>query len=144
MIPKGPKGRFPGVASHGWGIPVGAKNKDASWEFIKWSMSKDFIARLTQKRGLGSVTRKSLINSDAYKQRMVINGVDTGKIFLDSIAMSEQGYMKYRTVHVYPQANAQINQAVSRVVSGQMKAKESFAMAQANTLAYLNRAGVKI
>ena len=143
MIPKGPKGRFPGVASHGWGIPVGAKNKDASWEFIKWSMSKDFIARLTQKHGLGSVTRKSLINSDAYKQRMVINGVDTGKIFLDSIAMSEQGYMKYRTVHVYPQANAQINQAVSRVVSGQMKAKESFAMAQANTMADLKRAGVK-
>ena len=41
MIPKGHKGRFPGVASHGWGIPVGAKNKDASWEFIKWSLSRD-------------------------------------------------------------------------------------------------------
>jgi multiple sugar transport system substrate-binding protein len=144
MLPKGPKGRFPGVASHGWGIPLGAKNKDASWEFIKWSMSKEFIARLIQKHGLGSVTRKSLLDSEAYKQRMVINGVDTGKIFLDSIAMSEQGYMKYRTVHVYPQANAQINQAVSRVVSGQMKARESFAMAQANTVADLKRAGVKL
>ena len=118
MIPKGPKGRFPGVASHGWGIPVGAKNKDASWEFIKWSMSKDLIPRMTQKHGLGSVTRKSLIDSAAYKQRMVINGVDTGKLFLDSIAMSEQGYMKYRTVHVYPQANAQINQALGRIISG--------------------------
>ena len=67
-----------------------------------------------------------------------------GKIFLDTIAMSEQGYMKYRTVHVYPQANAQINQAVSRVISGQMKAKESFAMAQANAIADLKRAGVKL
>ena len=74
---------------------------------------------------------------------MVINGIDTGKIFLDSIAMSEQGYMKYRTVHVYPQANAQINQAVSRVVSGQMKAKELFALAQANAIADLKRAGVR-
>ena len=137
------KGRFPGVASHGWGIPVGAKNKDASWEFIKWSMSKDLISRLTQKHGLGSVTRKSLIDSDAYKQRMVINGVDTGKIFLDSIAMSQQGYMKYRTVHVYPQANAQINQAISAIVSGQMKAKEALTLAQANTVADLKRAGVK-
>ena len=97
--------------------PVGAKNKEASWEFIKWSMSKEFIARLTQKHGLGSVTRKSLIDSEAYKKRMVINGVDTGKLFLDSIAMSQQGYMKYRTVHVYPQANAQINQAIGRIVS---------------------------
>jgi multiple sugar transport system substrate-binding protein len=144
MIPQGPKGRFPGVASHGWGIPVGAKNKDASWEFIKWSMSKEFINRLTEKHGLGSVTRKSLLDSDAYKQRMVINGVDTGKIFLDSIKMSEGGYMKYRTVHVYPQANAQINQAFGRVVSGQMKAKESFAQAQANAIADLKRAGVKL
>lgn len=143
MIPQGPKGRFPGVASHGWGIPVGAKNKDASWEFIKWSMSKELIGRMTQKHGLGSVTRKSLIESDAYKQRMVINGVDTGKIFLDSIARSEEGYMKYRTVHVYPQANAQINQAFGRVVSGQMKAKESFAQAQANTIADLKRAGIR-
>jgi multiple sugar transport system substrate-binding protein len=144
MLPQGPKGRFPGVASHGWGIPVGAKNKDASWEFIKWSMSKEFISRLTEKHGLGSVTRKSLLDSDAYKQRMVINGVDTGKIFLDTIKMSEGGYMKYRTVHVYPQANAQINQAFGRVVSGQMKAKESFAQAQANTIADLKRAGVKL
>ena len=144
MFPAGPKGRFPGVASHGWGIPVGAKNKDASWEFIKWSMSKPFIARLTEKHGLGSVTRKSLISSEAYKQRMVINGVDTGKLFLDSIALSEQGYMKYRTVHVYPQANAQINQAMSRIISGQMKAKESLALAQTNALADLKRAGVKL
>ncbi len=143
MIPQGPKGRFPGVASHGWGIPVGAKNKDASWEFIKWSMSKELIGRMTEKHGLGSVTRKSLLDSPAYKQRMVINGVDTGKIFLDSISRSEEGYMKYRTVHVYPQANAQINQAFGRVVSGQMKAKESFAQAQANTIADLRRAGIR-
>lgn len=143
MYPKGPKGRFPGVASHGWGIPVGARNKDASWEFIKWAMSKDVVKRMIDEHGLGSVTRKSMLESDGYKRKMVINGVDTGKIFLDSIALSESGYMKYRTVHVYPQANAQINQAIGRVVSGQMKAKESMALAQANTIADLRRAGIR-
>jgi multiple sugar transport system substrate-binding protein len=30
IMPAGPKGRFPGVGPHGWGIPVGARNKDAS------------------------------------------------------------------------------------------------------------------
>jgi multiple sugar transport system substrate-binding protein len=144
LVPKGPKGRFPGIASHGWGIPVGAKNKDASWEFIKWSMSKEFIARLTQKHGLGSVTRQSLINSEEYKKRMVINGIDTGGIFLSSLAFAEQGHMKYRTVHVYPQANAQITQAMGRIISGQMKAKESLALAQTNAIADLKRAGVKL
>ena len=144
MMPKGPKGRFPGIASHGWGIPVGAKNKDAAWEFIKWSMSKEFLGRLVEKHKLGSVTRKSIIGSDAYKKQMVINGVDTGQIMLDSIATSEQGHMAYRTVHVYPQANAQINQAIGRIVSGQMKAKESLALAQTNAIADLKRAGVKL
>ena len=52
---EGTEGPLPGVASHGWGIPVGAKNKEASWEFIKWSMSKEFIARLIgeARAGLG-------------------------------------------------------------------------------------------
>jgi len=144
MFPKGPKGRFPGVASHGWGIPVGAKNKDASWEFIKWALSKEMIANMTQKHGLGSVTRNSITKSDAFKKKMIINGVDTGKVFLDTIAMGLQGHMKYRTVHVYPQANAQINQALGRIISGQMKAKESLVMAQANAIADLRRAGVKL
>jgi len=144
LMPKGPKGRFPGIASHGWGIPTGAKNKDASWEFIKWSMSKDLITRMADKHGLGSVTRRSILESPAYKQRMVMNGVDLGKLFIDTLAFAEQGHMKYRTVHVYPQVNAQINQAMGRVVSGQMKAAESFKQAQVNAIADLRRAGVRL
>ncbi len=144
QCPRGPKGRFPGIASHGWGIPVGAKNKDASWEFIKWSMSKDLLVRMADKHGLGSVTRRSIIESPAYKAKMVINGVDVGQLFLETLKFSAQGHMAYRTVHVYPQVNAQITQAVGRVVSGQMKAKESFALAQRNAIADLKRAGVKL
>ena len=138
-----PKGRFPGIASHAWGIPTGSKNKDAGWEFIKWAMSKDVLNRMTQQHGLGSVTRRSVLEAPAYRQKMIVNGYDLGKIFLDTLAFADQGHMKYRTVHVYPQANAQINQAMGRVVSGQMKAKESFALAQTNTIADLRRAGVR-
>ena len=35
--------------------------------------------------------------------------------------------MKYRTVHVYPQANAQITKAIERIVSGEMGAREMHA-----------------
>ena len=143
LFPKGPKGRFPGIASHAWGIPTGSKNKDAGWEFIKWAMSKDVLNRMTRQHGLGSVTRRSVLEAPAYREKMVVNGYDLGKIFLDTLAFADQGHMKYRTVHVYPQANAQINQAMGRVVSGQMKAKESFALAQTNTIADLRRAGVR-
>ena len=59
LIPRGPKGRFPGIATHGWGIPIGSKNKDAAWAFITWAMSKKLILRIAQEKLLGSVTRTS-------------------------------------------------------------------------------------
>ena len=74
---------------------------------------------------------------------MVVNGVDTGKLFLDTLEFAKQGHMAYRTVHVYPQANAQINQAIGRVTSGQMSAKESLKLAQQNTIADLRRSGIR-
>ena len=46
LMPAGPAGNFPGSNSHGFGIPAGAKNKEAAWEFIKWAMSKDTLRRI--------------------------------------------------------------------------------------------------
>jgi multiple sugar transport system substrate-binding protein len=144
LIPKGPKGRFPGIATHGWGIPIGSKNKDAAWQFIIWSMSKKLLLRMAQEKQVGSITRKSVIEAPEYKKQMMINGVDTGQLFLDTLKFAEQGHMRYRTVHVYPQVNAQITQAISRIASGQMGAKESMALAQQNSLADLRRSGVRL
>ncbi len=144
MAPRGPAGRFPGIATHGWGIPAGARNKDAAWEFIKWSLSKDLIRRMMQERSLGSVTRQSIIGSPEFRQRLTVNGVDIAKIFTDTIATGADGHMAYRTVHVFPQANNQIVKAIENVVSGQMAAREAMRQAQANTIADLRRAGVRL
>ena len=144
LIPRGPKGRFPGIATHGWGIPIGSKNKDAAWAFITWAMSKKLILRIAQEKLLGSVTRTSVINAPEYKKQMVVNGVDTGQLFLDTLKFAEQGHMKYRTVHVYPLVNAQINQAISAIASGQLSAKAAMERAQQNSLADLKRSGVRL
>lgn len=144
MTPRGPKGRFPGIASHGWGIPVGSKNKEAAWEFIKWSTSKRLINRMVKEKFLGSVTRRSIYETPDYRKLITVNGQDTGQIVLDTIKLGEQGHMKYRTVPVYPQVNVQINQAISRIVSGQMSARESMNQAQTSIIADFRRAGVKI
>jgi multiple sugar transport system substrate-binding protein len=143
LMPRGPAGRFPGVAAHGWGIPTGSRNKDAAWEFIKWSMSKELIGRIVREKGYGSVTRRSILDSSGFRERMKVNGVDVTKLYLDTIAEAERGYMRYRTIHVFPQADAQITQAIERVVSGQMGARESMRQAQANTIADLRRAGIR-
>lgn len=144
MYPRGPKGTFPGLAVHGWGIPAGSKNKDAAWEFIKWSLSKDLMMRMLEEKGYGGVTRRSVIQSPAFKKVNTVNGYDVGKIYLDTIDLAKQGHMKYRTVHVYPQVNAQINKAIENIASGQMKAKEAWKLAQENAVADLRRAGIKL
>ncbi len=144
LTPRGPKGRYPGVASHGWGIPVGSKNKDAAWEFIKWSTSKQLLNRMVKEKFLGSVTRRSIFDTPDYRKLIAVNGQDTGQIVLDTIKLGEQGHMKYRTVPVYPQVNVQLNQALGRIISGQMSPKESMNQAQTSIIADFRRAGVKI
>ena len=102
------------------------------------------LQKLVARHGLASVTRQSVINSPTFKGKMTINGKDLGKVFIDTLKFAEQGHMKYRSVHVYPQMNEQIVQAIGRVVSGQMKARESFKLAQTNAIADLKRAGIRL
>jgi multiple sugar transport system substrate-binding protein len=144
LMPRGPKGRFPGIASHGWGIPAGSKNKDAAWAFIQWAQSKELLLRMVREKGMGSVTRASIYGAPEYRKLINVNGVDTGQIVLETIKLGEQGHMKYRTVPPYPQVNVQLNQAIGRIISGQMSAKESMVQAQASAIADLKRAGVKL
>jgi multiple sugar transport system substrate-binding protein len=144
LVPKGPKGRFPGIAVHALGIPAGSKNKDAAWAFIQWALGKQ-ISRRAVAAGYGSPTRQSDIESSEFRKSQVINGHDLAKLSLDSIDLaSKGGYMKYRTVSVYPQVDQQLNKAIELIASGQLTAKQAFQQAQAASVAELQRAGVKL
>ncbi len=144
MCPAGPKGPYPGVATHGWGIPTGSKNKDAAWQFIAWAMSKPVIRRMVAERGYSSITRRSLIESPEFKGKLNVNGHDISKIYLDTIELGTRGYMKYRTVHVYPQVDKQIDIAIQNIASQQLSAQAAMKQAQQNSLSELKRAGVNL
>ena len=145
LMPAGPKGRFPGVASHGLGIPAGSKNKDAAWQFILWAFSKDMFRRMLTEKGYTSITRKSVVDSPEFKQKNAINGYDLADMYAKSIELAGKGgYMKYRTVNVYPQVDQQIDKAIERIVSGQASAKESMQKAQADSVADLKKAGLNL
>ncbi|WP_354691465.1 extracellular solute-binding protein [Phytobacter sp. RSE-02] len=140
----GPKGWFPGMATHALGIPAGSKNKEAAWAFIQWALSKQNTAR-TLAAGYGSPTRRSDIDSPVFRSKQVINGVDLAQLSIDAIDQAGRGgYMKYRTVEFYPQVDQQLNKAIALIASGQLSAKEAMAQAQAGTIADLKRAGAKI
>jgi multiple sugar transport system substrate-binding protein len=143
-VPRGPAGAFPQVAVHGWGIPIGSKNKGAGWEFIKWSMSKDLLKRMLDEKGYAGLTRASTLQSPAFKAAMTVNGQDLGQLYLDTVDTTRDGHMAYRTVHVFPQAGQQINHAIEAIASGQQSAKDALTQAQTSLIADLKRAGVQL
>jgi multiple sugar transport system substrate-binding protein len=144
LIPAGPEGRFPGVAVHGLGIPLGARNKEAAWEFIKWATSSSIALRAVE-AGYGSPARRSALASPAYAQRQNINGYDLSSLAIESVDLAAKGgYMKYRTVPVFPQVDQQLNKAIELIVSGQYSAQKAMQQAQAQSVAELKRAGIKL
>lgn len=145
MMPGGPAGRFPGSNSHGFGIPVGAQNKEAAWEFIKWALSPEMCKRIALEKGYSAVCRRSVIEDPAYVEKMTLNGQDVASLYLQVLELGgKSGYMKYRTVPVFPQAGDKINKAIERIASGQQNGKAAMAQAQEEAIADLKKAGVDL
>ncbi|GAB2573228.1 ABC transporter substrate-binding protein [Microlunatus antarcticus] len=72
MAPTGPSGKASGwLWSWGLGITKSSKNADASWKFISWVTSKDYIKLAGEKAGWDSIppgSRKSTYEIPEYKQ----------------------------------------------------------------------------
>jgi multiple sugar transport system substrate-binding protein len=145
LMPGGPAGNFPGSNSHGFGIPTGARNKEAAWEFIKWAMSKDTVRRIALEKGYSAVCRRSVIEDPAYKEALTLNGQDVASLYLQVLELGgKSGYMKYRTVPVFPQVGDKINKAIERIATGQQDGAAAMAQAQEEAIADLKKAGVEL
>jgi multiple sugar transport system substrate-binding protein len=145
MIPSGPAGLFPGSNSHAFGIPAGSRHKGAAWEFIKWALSKEMLTRIVEKHGYPSVCRRSVIESDVFRQALTLNGQDCALLFLQVLERGgKSGYMKYRTVPVFPQVGDKVNRAIEAIATKQMDAQTALDQAQSQAVADIKKAGVQI
>lgn len=145
LMPSGPAGNFPGSNSHGFGIPAGSQRKEAAWAFIQWAMSKQTLRKIALERGYSAVCRRSIITDPAYKQAMTLNGQDVASLYLQVLELGgKSGYMKYRTVPVFPQVGDKMNKAIEKIATKQMGAAEAMKEAQAEAIADLRKAGVKV
>lgn len=145
LMPGGPAGNFPGSNSHGFGIPVGSKNKELAWEFIKWAVGKKMTKTLLENHGYPSVCRESIITSEQFKDALTLNGQDVATTFLEVLQLGgKSGYMKYRTVPQFPQIGDKINKAIERVATGQQDGAAAMAQAQEEAVADLQKSGVEI
>ena len=145
MVPSGPAGDFPGSNCHGFGIPAGSKKKGAAWEFIKWALSKEMLARIVKDHGYPSVCRRSVIESEPFKQALTLNGQDVAALYLKVLELGGQsGYMKYRTVPVFPQVGDKINRAIESIATKQMSAADALKQAQQQSIEAIRMGGYKI
>ncbi len=144
-MPGGPAGSFPAVNANGFGIPAGAKNKEAAWTFIQWALSKESFRRMALEKAYVTVPRRSVIASPEFRESMTINGQDVGKLYIDTVeASGPRGYMRYRNIPVFPQVGEKINKAIEQIASGQLDAKTAMDQAQQAALADIAKAGVKL
>lgn len=144
LMPAGPSGAFPGSNSHGLGIPAGSRRKEAAWEFIKWALSKETLARMVREHGYPSIARRSIIESQAFRDTMTLNGQDVASMYLKVLELGgRSGYMRYRTVPFFPQVGDPINRGVERIATKQQDAATAMRQAQQDAVQVLQRAGVQ-
>lgn len=145
LMPEGPRGNFPGSNSHGLGIPAGSRRKEAAWEFIKWALSKEMLNRIVADHGYPSVCRRSVITGEPFRNALTLNGQDVASLYLQVLELGgRSGYMKYRTVPVFPQVGDTINRGIERIATRQQDAQASMRQVQQDAIQVLQRAGVTI
>lgn len=145
LMPGGPAGNFPGSNCHGYGIPLGSTKKDAAWAFIAWALGKEMSRKIALEHGYPSVCRRSVIEDPDYRANLTLNGIDVAALYLQVLELGgKSGYMRYRTVPVFPQVGDKINKAIERVASGQQDGAAAMAQAQAEALIDLRKAGVQL
>ena len=144
-FPSGSNGWFPGVAINGFGIPAGSKQKGAAWEFIKWALSKETLAKIVKDKGYPSVCRRSVIESEPFKETLTLNGQDVGALYLQALERaSDAGYMKYRTVPVFPMVGDKVNRAMEAIASNQLDASAALKQAETQAADDIKKAGYSI
>lgn len=144
LVPTGPGGNFPAANAQGYGIPVGARQKEAAWAFIQWATSHKTLRRIALERGGLAVPRRSIIDDPEYRAALMINGQDVAALYLEILERAGAGYMSYRTVPVFPQVGDKINKAIERIATGQQDAASSMAVAQREAIDDLRKAGVPL
>jgi len=145
MMPAGPKGLFPGANSHAYGIPAGSRKKGAAWEFIKWALSKEMQQRIVREHGYPSIARRSVIDSPEFRQALNLNGQDVASLFLQVLERGGTGgYMKYRTIPVFPQVGDKLNRAIEAIATMQLDARAAMKQAQQQASEDIKKAGYSV
>jgi multiple sugar transport system substrate-binding protein len=86
-----------------------------------------------------------VIKSPEFRNVLTLNGQDVASMYLEVLELGgKTGYMKYRTVPIYPQVGDKINKAMERIATKQQGAADAMKQAQGEAIQDLQKAGIKI
>ena len=141
LVPGGPAGRFPQIASHGYQIPAAAKNKDAGWEFIRWATSKEMVQRWAFEAAFSAVPRISILTSDDYSKKYNTARTKVGELIVDAINLSK---CAYRVVPEFPEVGQRMGNGLDEIISGQKSVKDAMDAVQKDVEQIMIAGGNKI
>lgn len=125
---------------YAWSLAIEAasKNKDAAFEFIKWSTSKDYVALVGKEKGWGvapSGTRISTYENPEYKKAapfadMVLESIQS--VDYDNPAVNPVPYVgaQYVAIPEFQSLGTEISQQIAAAISGDKSVDEAMKEAQ--------------
>ncbi len=103
------------------------------------------LTRLVKEHGYPSVCRRSVIDSTVFHEALTLNGQDVASLYSKTLErVGEAGYMKYRTVPVFPQVGDKINRAIEAIATKQLDAAAALKQAQAQAVEDIKKAGFNV
>ena len=80
-----------------------------------------------------------------FKEALTLNGQDVASLYLKVLSSAaRRGYMKYRTVPVFPQVGDKINRAIERIATKQRSARDAHEPGAGRPSRTIKKAGIKI
>jgi ABC-type glycerol-3-phosphate transport system substrate-binding protein len=141
LVPGGPAGTFPQIASHGYQIPAASKNKEAAWEFIRWATSKEMVTRWALEANFSAVPRISVLTSPEYGEKYNRSKTKIGELIVEAINLAKPAY---RTVPEFPEVGARIGNGLNEIISGQKSVKDALDAVQKDAEQIMIKGGNQI
>jgi multiple sugar transport system substrate-binding protein len=132
-VPGGPAGRWPAFGAHALAITAGSQNKQAGWEFIKWTLSTERQLRGGLEKNEMGLTRKSVLTHPEYLKKF--NYADGELMKVLSVQLDQYVRAFYRPISAeWGEVEDATALAMSKVLAGEQDAAS--ALKEANKELY--------
>jgi ABC-type glycerol-3-phosphate transport system substrate-binding protein len=125
IIPAGPAGRHPGLYTPAYVMSKKAKNKKASWEFIRWATSYEQMLSDAVDGGNYEIASERVIKSKEFNKRFPYQE-------MNAVVLESRQYSKEERPMIlrWPEVGDIVGEVAQRAIAGEITAKQALDEAQ--------------